>query len=380
MNSEKKVPKYINKTAVNHTNLRIAIVGAGILGRLLAYGFALRGCRVEVYDKGALENPSAAAHVAAAMLAPLAESVSTEPNVVAMGYYSLARWPSLLAELDHPVFFQQTGSCMVWHPQDQSSATHFIQQLHRVTTQNTALPKPQLLDKQALAALEPQLSQSFEAAYFLPSEGQLDNRELLHALHQQCLQLGVTFHWQHPIHLADFPLGKVDHLIDCRGLGSQKDLPTLRGVRGEVLRLFAPEVKITRPIRLIHPKYPLYIAPKRDHLYVIGATEIESEDASPLSVRSSLELLSAAYTVHSGFAEARIIESGAQCRPSFKNNLPQIFQPHAKITQVNGLYRHGFLIAPAIVDGVLALILEQDHSLVNQFLLAHNLTTHENIC
>jgi hypothetical protein len=57
----------------------------------------------------------------------------------------------------------------------------------------------------------------------------------------------------------------------------------------------------------VHPRYPLYIAPKPGHgVFVIGATEIESEDMSPASVRSTLELLSAAYAVHSGFAEARI--------------------------------------------------------------------------
>ena len=68
-----------------------------------------------------------------------------------------------------------------------------------------------------------------------------------------------------------------------------------------MIRLHAPEVSLRRPVRLMHPRYPLYIAPKPDHVFVIGATEIESEDTSPASVRSTLELLSAAYSLHSGF-------------------------------------------------------------------------------
>jgi glycine oxidase len=88
----------------------------------------------------------------------------------------------------------------------------------------------------------------------------------------------------------------------------------------------------------------------------VGATEIESEDLSNASVRSTLELLSAAYTVHSGFAEARILEISTQARPTLKDNLPAIRQLGVRTLQLNGLYRHGFLISPAIADCALELM------------------------
>jgi len=132
--------------------------------------------------------------------------------------------------------------------------------------------------------------------------------------------------------------------------------------------LFAPEVNLQRPVRLMHPRYPLYIAPKQDHVYVIGATEIESDDTSEASVRSTLELLSAAYSLHSGFAEARILEINTQLRPALKNNLPGIRRIGDKCLQINGLYRHGFLIAPAMLDAVLALV-QGDTSLADRFAL-----------
>jgi glycine oxidase len=134
----------------------------------------------------------------------------------------------------------------------------------------------------------------------------------------------------------------------------------LRGIRGEVIRLHAPEVKLRRPTRLIHPRYPIYIAPKEDDVYVVGATEIESEDLSPMSVRSAMELLSATYTVHSGFAEARILEMSTQCRPTLKDNLPEICHDQqsnvASLMKINGLYRLGFMISPAILDCALEIL------------------------
>jgi glycine oxidase len=123
-----------------------------------------------------------------------------------------------------------------------------------------------------------------------------------------------------------------------------------------VLRLHAPEVKLKRPTRLIHPRYPIYIAPKENDVYVVGATEIESDDLSPTSVRSAMELLSAVYTVHSGFAEARILEMSTQCRPTLKDNLPEIRISKPGLMLINGLYRHGFLIAPAVLDCAIELI------------------------
>jgi glycine oxidase len=102
-------------------------------------------------------------------------------------------------------------------------------------------------------------------------------------------------------------------------------------------------------------------------VFVIGATEIESEDMSPASVRSALELLSAAYSVHSGFAEARLLEISAQCRPTLIDNLPAVRFTGTRSLQINGLYRHGFLIAPAMLDVVMELLASGQSELAGQF-------------
>lgn len=336
-----------------------AVLGAGLMGRLLAHELARTGHAVELYEAGGPEAQGAAARVAAAMLAPLAESAVTEANVVRMGHYALQRWPALLATLDQPVFFQQQGTLVLWHRQDAAEARRFRQQLQATVQALPELPAAQAIDQAAIDALEPGLASRFAQGLYLPDEGQLDNRQLLDALRHQLEQLGVALHWHSPRAPEDFAMGGPGApawVFDCRGLGAKPHWQGLRGVRGEVIRLHAPEVRIARPVRLLHPRYPLYIAPKPGDVFVVGATEIESEDLSPVSARSALELLSAAYTVHSGFAEARVLEMATQCRPALSDNLPALRLLKPGVLQINGLYRHGFMIAPAVLDAAIELV------------------------
>jgi glycine oxidase len=349
------------------TPLTTTILGAGLMGRLLALALVRAGHSVQVFEAAGPEAEGAAARVAAAMLAPLAESAITETQVVQMGQYGLRRWPELLAQLDAPVFFQHNGTLILWHRQDAAEATRFGHQLTATRQQLPSLPAPQALDAAAIAALEPGIGSRFAQGLYLPGEGQLDNRQLLAALLLQLQKHQVALHWHSPRQPEDC---QTDWVFDCRGLGARSQWPGLRAVRGEVLRLHAPGVDLRRPVRLVHPRYPLYIAPKPGNVFVVGATEIESDDMSPISVRSSLELLSAAYSIHSGFGEARILESNTQCRPTLPNNLPAIRQTSARVLHINGLYRHGFLIAPAMLDAVLELM-EKGHSpLADQWKLA----------
>jgi glycine oxidase len=323
-----------------------------------------------VYEAGTADAQGSPARIAAAMLAPLAESAITEPGVVEMGRHALARWPELLAQLSQPVFFQQEGTLILWHRQDAAEASRFARQLQVTNETIPALPKMQPLDAAAVTSLEPSLGNRFQQGLYLPGEGQLDNRELLGALLHELQALRVDLHWNSPRAPQDFragTAGQPDWVFDCRGLGAREQWPQLRGVRGEVARLHAPEVSLSRPTRLIHPRFPVYIAPKPDHVFVIGATEIESDDLSPPSVRSTLELLSAAYSVHSGFAEARILEIATQCRPTLPDNLPAIRQLGPRVLQINGLYRHGFMISPALLDVVLAMVRGEKSPLVAGF-------------
>lgn len=350
----------------------MGIVGAGLLGRLIALSLHRQGYQVTLFDKDTKAAHNSAAYAAAGLLTPLGESLHCEKNIVEMGFESITLWPRLLASLEAYTFFQQQGAIMVSHEQDQGDQLRFARHLENNYPQHPV----QRLNRQQLTALEPEIGRSFNQGMFLPEEGQIGNRKLLIALRHQLDKEGITWRSECEVktitELAQgcqlaFKNSALNHqqtfdlVIDCRGTGARKindnsaGLKDLRAVRGELFQLFAPQVHITRPIRLMHPRYQLYIAPKGKSFYVVGATEIESDDNSPMTVRSAMELLSAAYSVHSGFAEANIRQHVSQCRPAFQDNQPKIIRNNHLI-QVNGLFRHGFLIAPVVLEQVLALV------------------------
>lgn len=367
--------------------MNIAIIGAGLIGRLLALSLLREKHHITLFDKDTKLAHNSAAYAAAGLLTPLGESLHCEPNIVTMGFESLRLWPELLASLDEHTIFQQTGAIMVSHEQDKGDYQRFVRHLHN----NYADHAMQNLSRQELMALEPELGRSFNQGLYLPQEGQIGNRRLLIALRKQLEQEGSNnkLNWLSECLVTAIEHGEqstqvsyrlkkdnleqshqkgFDLVIDCRGTGASlkntmpacAPLADLRSVRGELFQLFAPGVNISRPIRLMHPRYQLYIAPKGKGFYVVGATEIESDDDSPMTVRSAMELLSAAYSIHPGFAEANIRQHISQCRPAFSDNQPKIsvieHDDQNRLIQVNGLFRHGFLISPVVVKQVLALV------------------------
>ena len=131
----------------------------------------------------------------------------------------------------------------------------------------------------------------------------------------------------------------------------------LRGVRGERLVVKTKDIKLSRPVRLIHPRQPIYVVPQGDGRFVIGATVIEREDDGPMTVRSALELLGSAYALHPAFGEAAILDMGAGVRPAFPDNVPRaIVREEGRLIHVNGAYRHGFLLAPVLANAVVGLV------------------------
>ncbi|ROS01619.1 glycine oxidase [Sinobacterium caligoides] len=348
--------------------MKIGIAGAGIVGRLSALLLQQRGHQVTLFDRDGIDNGSACSYTAAGMLTPVSESDVYEPLVYALGQRSLRRWPELVQQINGEVFYHTGGSLVVAHRQDQADYHRFLQAVES-NAQPTA-EQMTMLDQAQLAELEPELAARFHRAAYMPGEAWLCPCCVMPTLGDQLVAAKVPFHTYSEIAavtgnevggeiVVAGRSGERRHAFDCvidsRGLGAREALPALRGVRGEIIWVRAPGVKIDRLVRLMHPRYRIYIVPRRDDLYLIGATQIESEDRSEISVRSSLELLSAAYSVHPGFAEARVIKTDVNLRPALPDNQPKIFSA-GKVLRVNGLFRHGYMMAPAICDELVARI------------------------
>lgn len=340
---------------------QIAIAGAGLLGRLLAWRLRLLGHNITLFEAGKLQPeanvPRAAAFTAAGMIAPLSEAVVSDANVYRMGQYAMNRWPEWLKDLpaNAPLFFSN-GSLLVAHPQDESELQQFENELNFVVPE---CRNYQWLSNRDIQALEPDLHAHFMRGLLLQEEGHLHNREFLQHLGNELIRLGISIRENTPAETKPHTIitnngeEKFDLVIDCRGLGAKNPNNKLRGVRGETLHVETTEIHLHRPVRLMHPRYQLYVVPKPNNRFIIGATQIESEDRSPVTLQSSLELGSALYTLSPAFAEARIIEMDTNLRPAFMDNLPKIISQPGWIG-ANGLFRHGYLLAPAVVDQVLA--------------------------
>jgi glycine oxidase len=306
----------------------VSVIGAGVAGAWHALLLAQAGRVVTLHERSDSAMTQSTSYWAGGMLAPYCEAEASEPVIVRLGLRSLDLWR------EH---FPQTpfkGSLVVAHPRDRADFERFA----RLTTGHRRL------DAEGVTALEPALEGRFRDGLFYESEGHVEPRHVLPQLHARFTAAGGTIQFNSETKPDD-----IDGIvIDCRGLAARDTRKDLRGVKGEMILIETDEVELSRPVRLIHPRWPLYVIPRGHHRFMLGATSIEAEDHG-VSVRSALELLGAAYAVHPAFAEARIVEFGSGLRPAFPDNLPRIAIDNDRIA-VNGLYRHGFLLAPALAE------------------------------
>ncbi|WP_198968877.1 FAD-dependent oxidoreductase [Xylophilus sp. ASV27] len=339
----------------------IGIAGAGLLGRLLAWQLARAGHCVEVFDPAAGPAPSydgqgAAAFSAAGMLSPLAELDHAEAGIAALGWRSIALWRDIVEQLGAPESFSQRGSLLLAHRSDRGAAERVLARLGRAPA---GWPQAQPLDAAALRALEPAL-QGVAHAWLLPDEAQVQPPAVLAQLQAQAGE-GVRWHWGRPVAqvlpgqvlAADGAALRFDWAIDVRGLGARSAALPLRGVRGETVWLHAPAHGLQRPLRLLHPRHTVYLVPRGPDRLFAGASEIESEDRSPVSLRSAVELMAAAHSVLPDLAEARIERLDRNLRPALPDNAPRT-EVQPGLLRINGLFRHGWLMAPALVADALA--------------------------
>jgi glycine oxidase len=338
----------------------VGIVGAGLIGRCLAIELAQRNFNVTLFDRDDSRGSQSCGWTGAGMLTPYAELDGADEMVIRLGRDSLVMWKEFLAYLSTPVFFQEIGSLVVAHSSDKAEMQRFKQRVESRLSESEAAHAMHVLDARQLAELEPQLQGRFTSGIFFPNEGQIDNRQLFSALELGIRERNIGWFENADVQAVTSNrieyrvAGKVEKLefdwaIDCRGLGARQSIPSLRGVRGELISVYAPDLELSRPIRLMHPRYSIYVVPRQAGEFLVGATSIESEDASPITVQSTLELLSAAFTLHPGFAHANVTECRVNCRPALPDNNPRIFLGSG-VMRINGLYRHGFLLTPKLVN------------------------------
>jgi len=305
----------------------VTIIGAGVAGLWAARSCLARGLHPRVIDRVGPPGPHGCSWWAGGMLAPECESATAEPPTVTHGRQAIRLWSGVTHVTKH-------GTLALAPERDRGELDRFAAR----TEDNTAC------DAEAIAALEPELAGQHRRGVFFASEAHLDPRQALADLIRTLADAGVEVETGE----AE-PQNLSGPVLDCRGLAAQGDVPGLRGVRGEMVVLHSDEIHLSRPIRLLHPRHPLYVVPRANGIFMLGATQIESAARGPMTARSALELLSAAYVLDRRFAEANVVEMGADLRPAFADNVPRVLR-RGRVLHLNGLFRHGYLMAPALAE------------------------------
>ncbi len=337
----------------------LGIVGGGLLGRIAAFLLGGAGYQVTVYEKNSLNRPigtnRSAAFSSAGMLSPLSEKECGGEEVFSLGCRSMILWPILndliKKTIGTGIGLKTQGNIFVSQYQDLPFTERLFNRLH---FNQDPIP----IDK--LKIIEPCVDQKLKC-WFVEKEGQLDPLLTMECLYQASIKNksngSVNWCFNSEVDSIDGSTifvnekkNEFDWIFDFRGTGA-KDL-SIRGVRGEIFVLIPPKRFIlNRPIRLIHPRVRIYVVPKINGEVMVGATEIEVEDLSPVSVNSTLELLTAAQIILPELSEARVKYSDVNLRPATTDNLPLCFSKF-KISRINGLFRHGWLLAPALLENI----------------------------
>lgn len=322
-------------------NKKVSIVGSGVVGLTVADYLCDEGFDITLYSASQGADESCCSWWAGGMLALNCELETAEPIIGVLGKESIEYWRK-----NAPDFIEK-GSLVLATPRDNALLGDF--------KQNTEGWRE--LNASDIKALEPDVSDSFLSGLVFENEAHITPRLALAHLTQKLADRGVSF--KYGTHLSDDEVKTLagsdsgsgesgsSFVVDCRGMGAKSAIGDLRGVKGEMLYLQSDEIELKRPVRLLHPRIPIYIVPRDNGVFMLGASMIENEAKDHASVRSVMELLSAAYAVNPAFAEASILEIGVDLRPAYPDNAPAI-EIDGNYISVNGMYRHGYLAAPAM--------------------------------
>ncbi len=380
-------------SASNASPVDLAVLGGGIIGLSVAWRARLAGMSVLLLERDELGAGAGATHVAAGMLAPVAEVEFGEAGrrVLEFGVRSAAMWPDFAAELEQAsgidVGLRRTGTLVV--ARDDDEARELERQL--AFRESLGLRAVRLRASEARER-EPALAPTVRLALEAPDDHSVDPRRVVAALRRACELEGVLLGEQRHVHgleldadakrvigvrvsrqWADDVGGAGDaagdvledgacELIyardvvvamgawsgDLAGLPEGAGVP-VRPVKGQIMRLRDPAGPglLQRVLRFEGG----YLVPRGDGRYVLGATMEERGFEPQATAGGVYELLHNAHELAPGVSELRIEELGVGYRPGTPDNAP-VIGPGALegLTWATGHHRNGILLAPLTAE------------------------------
>jgi glycine oxidase len=394
----------------NDSKIDLAVLGGGIVGLSVAWLARARGMTVTVFERGRLGGQ--ATHVAAGMLAPVAEVEFGEAGrrVLDLGMRSAAMWPSFAAELERDsgieVGLRRTGTLVVARDEDEA------RELERQLAFREALGlRAVRLRASEAREHEPALAPTVRLALHAPDDHSVDPRSVVAALRAACERAGVHLRERTAavglqldgarervvgMRVTDADANEGRWQVDTGGRGdASEDLPgedlasallssssscelvhardvvvamgawsgglaglpegagvDVRPVKGQIMRLHDPAGPglLDGVVRFEGG----YLVPRGDGRYVLGATMEERGFEPDATAGGIYELLRDAHELVPGVSELHIDEIGVGYRPSTPDNAPVIGAGTvAGLTWATGHHRNGILLAPLTAELVM---------------------------
>ena len=337
--------------------MRVIVVGAGIIGRSVAWLLAQRGAAVTVVDP----DPSrAAACVAAGMLAPVTEANFGEDDLLQLNLRSAGRWPRFAEELGcesgADVGYVESGTLLVARDLDDR------RELDRLAVYLQSRGRAvEPLDARSLRRREPALGVSTRGGLWVAGDHQVNPRATLEALASAGERRGVAevaaaavAVESQRVELADGRVLDADAVVACAGWCTRDLLGVpLRPVKGQVVRLGTTR-RAVLPTHVIRG-LDVYVVTRPDGEIVVGATSEEVGPDRTVTAGGVRALLGEAWRLLPGLDEAPLLECAAGLRPATPDGAP-VLDTVQGVHVATGHHRNGVLLAPVTADAVAAAV------------------------
>ncbi len=312
--------------------MKVAIIGAGIIGLALARELRRRGADVVLVERQ--EPASEATWAAAGMLAPSAEA-ATPGDFFELCLEAATRYPDSIRELEQETGlttgYSAAGAMFLYYSDEmrQEVERHFSWQRER------GVPIVHL-DAQEVRVLEPEVRAP--GGYLLPGESQVDSRRLAAALVEACRRRGVDIRQGTAVEvaeqngraagvlLADGSRLAADAVVNAAGAWASTiaatgaETASIRPVKGQMLAVAIRGWSLTHVLHTVG----VYVVPKDDGRLFIGSTMEEAGFDKTVDPAAIARLRSAAERLVPRLAESPTLETWTGLRPASPDGRPRI--------------------------------------------------------
>jgi glycine oxidase len=344
----------------------VAVVGGGAIGLAVGWRAAQRGLRVIVLERR--EPGGGTSHVAAGMIAPVAEAHPIEQPLLRLNLASARMYQAFIEELTEAsgrdTGYRQTGTLLAARDRDEAEALE-----RELAMRKTLELGVKRLRASEARRLEPGLAPTLRLALEIPDDHAVDPRKLTDALVVAVAHAGGTVRKHAEVaallragehvtglRLHDGTTVDADQVVIAAGVWSDQlgGVPAearvpIRPVKGQIMRLRDPAGPglLTRVVRMQR----CYLVPRGDGRYVLGGTMEERGFDTSVTAGSTFELLRDAIELVPGVGELVLDELSAGLRPGTADNAPAIGPSTIPgLHYATGHYRHGILLTPVTAE------------------------------